>query len=83
MQATYQDKIVSPSLLLLPIPESMPLNPDFDLGMADWLSDSMVPRPPKRKRLRLTHAHSGGTIPVGDSMNGQSQDSILQIRGDT
>ena len=74
MQATStrQNEIVSPSLLLLPIPESTPISPDFDLGMADWLSDSTVPRPPQQKRLRLTRACSGGTTPLGESTNGQS-----------
>ena len=75
MQATRPDEFVSPSLLLLsllPTAELKPLSPDFDLGMADWLSDSTVPRPPQRKRLRLTRARSGGTTPLGESTNGQS-----------
>ena len=50
------EEIVSPSLLV--IPECVESNPDLDLGMADWLSDSMVPAPPPPKRLRLTLARS-------------------------
>ena len=42
----------------------MPLNPDFDLGMSDWLSDSTGPAP---KRLCLTLAH----FPLRES-NGRS-----------
>ena len=50
------EEIVSLSLLV--IPECVESNPDLDLGMADWLSDSTVPAPPPPKRLRLTLARS-------------------------
>ena len=40
------------------VDSNVPLNPDFDLGMSDWLSDSTGPAPPPPKRLCLTLAHS-------------------------
>ena len=67
------EDIVSPSQLV--IPECVESNPDLDLGMADWLSDSTVLAPPPPKRLRLTFAHS----PLRVSIK-QQRLSILQPR---
>ena len=59
MLADGDEEIVSPSLLDPQwVDSNVPLNPDFDLGMSDWLSDSTGPAPPPPKRLG-----GGGEIP--------------------
>ena len=60
MEVDKSQVIVSPSLS----DSYTALNPDFDLGMCDWLSDSPVPPQPKRLRLSLAHSREKCTTPL-------------------